>query len=219
MMALSGVRSSWLILARNWTCAGSPRQAGGLSPRSRGTVVHSGLPGHKPSNRQIATVPVLLSRQRMSVLPLPSKSPVPATTQLSGTTPRLAAWTTSNPYSSQMASVPVLPSRQKMSPLLSVPAMVQFTGTVPRPPACDTCKPFINQSASAPALPSRLMGAIEAVAPSLGVQLTTVGVRDLACGNAFSATLRDPAGHCAISWSGRVREDRPGWVGGAGRDP
>ena len=106
-----------------------------------------------------------------------------------------------------------------MSPLLSVPAMVQFTGTVPRPPACDTCKPFINQSASAPALPSRLMGAIEAVAPSLGVQLTTVGVRDLACGNAFSATLRDPAGHCAISWSGRVREDRPGWVGGAGRDP
>jgi hypothetical protein len=63
----------------------------------------------KPSNSQIATVPVLLSRQRMSVLPLPSKSPIPASTQLSGTTPRLAAWTTSNPYSSQIASVPVLP--------------------------------------------------------------------------------------------------------------
>ena len=35
-----------------------------------------------------ATVPVLVSRERMSVLPSPLKSPMPATTQLLGTGPR-----------------------------------------------------------------------------------------------------------------------------------
>src|SRR6516225_1518167 len=41
-MALSGVRSSWLILARNCDLCCSPRQARDPSPRSRGRAARSG---------------------------------------------------------------------------------------------------------------------------------------------------------------------------------
>src|SRR5712691_1433774 len=61
-----------------------------------------------PLMNQIAAVPALVSRQRMSPLPSPLKSPVSATIQLPGTAPRLADCETCEPFRSQIATVPVV---------------------------------------------------------------------------------------------------------------
>src|SRR6266540_5083753 len=57
-----------------------------------------------PFSNQIATVPVLPSRQRMSALPSPLKSPVPTIVQLLGTAPRLPDCTTCKPRSEEHTS-------------------------------------------------------------------------------------------------------------------
>src|SRR5215470_14359134 len=108
-----------------------------------------------PYISQIATSPVLASRQRMSVEPLPSKSPVPTMTQLSGTTPILALAATPRPNTCQTTSAPVLLSRQNTLPRRSTAEIVQLAGTAPSDPACWIERPSSSQIATVPVLLSR----------------------------------------------------------------
>src|SRR5450631_762431 len=106
-----------------------------------------------PFIAQTTTLP-LVSRQRMSLLPSPSKSPVPTIDQLVGTVPRLTYCDTVPPFISQIATLPPV-SRQRMSVLPSplkspVPTIDQLVGTVPRLTYCDTVPPFISQIATLP---------------------------------------------------------------------
>src|SRR5260370_39867531 len=68
----------------------------------------------------IARLPLVVSRQRMSHLPSPLKSPVPTMDQFVGTvpTPAVAAFKTLVPFISQIATLPLV-SRQAMSLLPS----------------------------------------------------------------------------------------------------
>src|SRR5882672_5526269 len=113
-----------------------------------------------PFMNQIATLP-LVSCQRMSLLPSPSKSPVSTIDQMAGAEPAAAACVTCSPFINQIATVPLLVSRHRMSllpsPLKSpVPAMVQLVGTEPTP-APEACAPFMNQIATLPLLSCQRM--------------------------------------------------------------
>src|SRR5260370_15103596 len=88
-----------------------------------------------PFISQIAILPLVVSRQRMSHLPSPLKSPVPTMDQFVGTvpTPAVAAFKTLVPFISQIATLPLV-SRHRMSDLPSplksrVPTMVHVVGT------------------------------------------------------------------------------------------
>ena len=95
-----------------------------------------------PFMNQIAVLPPV-SRQRISLLPSPSKSPVPTIDQLVGTVPRLPPPMLVAPFMNHIATLPLV-LRQRMSPLPSplkspVPTMLQLVGTNPRLPLrCST---------------------------------------------------------------------------------
>src|SRR5258707_10488823 len=92
-----------------------------------------------PFMNQIATLPLLASRHRMSLLPSPLKSPVPTTDQVVGTfpTPAVLGFKTVVPFISQIATLPLV-SRQSMSHLPSPlkspgPTTDQVVGPFPPP--------------------------------------------------------------------------------------
>src|SRR5262245_19708803 len=103
----------------------------------------------------IATLP-LVSCQRMSLLPSPSKSPVSTIDHTEGgAEPTGADWVTCAPFISQIATLPLVVSRHRMSLLPSpskspVPAIDQLVGTFPTPALPVTCAPFINHIATLP---------------------------------------------------------------------
>src|SRR5579872_2411986 len=96
-----------------------------------------------------------LSRQRMSLLPSPLKSPVSDTDHDVGTLPmKVLDVTPPLPLSSQIATLPVL-SRHRMSVLPSPlkspePTIDQEVGTLPSEMLCDTVPPFMIHSAVFP---------------------------------------------------------------------
>src|SRR5215470_11543296 len=112
-----------------------------------------------PFISQIAILPLVVSRHRMSHLPSPLKSPVPTMDQLVGTlpTPAVLGFKTVVPFISQIAILPLVVSRQRMSHLPSplkspVPTMDQLAGTFPTPAALGfkIVVPFISQIATLP---------------------------------------------------------------------
>src|SRR5215471_6153619 len=116
-----------------------------------------------PFMNQIATLPLVVSRHRMSDLPSPLKSPDPATLKLVATfpTPAVSGFKTVVPFISQIAMLPVL-SRHRTSllpsPLKSpVPTIDQVVGTFPTPAVLGfkTVVPFISQIAILPLVVSR----------------------------------------------------------------
>src|SRR6266852_5933583 len=111
-----------------------------------------------PFISQIARLPLVVSRQRMSHLPSPLKSPVPTIDQLVGTfpTPAVLGFKTVAPFFSPIATLPLV-SRQRMSHLPSplkspVPTMDQVVATFPTPAVLGfkTVVPFISQIATLP---------------------------------------------------------------------
>src|SRR5258708_7108674 len=111
-----------------------------------------------PFISQIATLPLVVSRQRMSHLPSPLKSPVPTMDQVVGTfpTPAVLGFNTVVPFISQIATLP-LASLQRMSHLPSplkspVPTIDQVVGTFPTPAVLgfNTLVPFIAQITTFP---------------------------------------------------------------------
>src|SRR5580704_3693934 len=106
----------------------------------------------EPVISQRATSLLLLSRQRMSPLPSPLKSPVPTTDQVVPTVATVAG-EACRPFMNQIAVVPVLPSRQSKSALPSpsksrCATICQLVVTVPSPPDCRIDEPFISQTAT-----------------------------------------------------------------------
>src|ERR1700691_5961920 len=106
---------------------------------------------------QMATSPEV-SRHRMSLLPVPLKSPVSATLHTVDRlpTPDVLGFRIVVPFISQIATLPLL-LRHKMSALPSplkspTPTTVQFSGTLPRPVVLGLMRvvPFISQSATSP---------------------------------------------------------------------
>ncbi len=90
--------------------------------------------GVTPLISQIPTLP-LVSRQRMSDMPSPLKSPVSAMLQAAGTLPMPEVEATAVPLRSQIPTLPLV-SRQSRSllpsPLKSpVPTIVQLVGALP----------------------------------------------------------------------------------------
>src|SRR5258708_17256791 len=111
-----------------------------------------------PFMNQIATLPLVVSRHRISLLPSPLKSPVPTIDQVVGTfpTPAVLGFETVVPFISQIATLPLV-SRQRMSHLPSplkspVPTIDQVVGTFPTPAVLGfkTMMPFISQLATLP---------------------------------------------------------------------
>src|SRR5258708_5485977 len=111
-----------------------------------------------PFMNQIATLPLLVSRHRTSLLPSPLKSPDPAILKLVATFPTPAAlgFKTVVPFISQIAMLPLL-SRQRMSHLPSplkspVPTMDQVVATFPTPAVLGfrTAAPFPSPIARLP---------------------------------------------------------------------
>src|SRR5215467_6706529 len=112
-----------------------------------------------PFMNQIATLPLVVSRHRTSLLPSPLKSPVPTIDQVVGTfpTPAVLGFKTVVPFISQIATLPLVVSRQRMSHLPSplkspVPTTDQLVGTFPTPAVLGfkTVVPFISQIATLP---------------------------------------------------------------------
>src|SRR5437899_782754 len=107
------------------------------------TVATPGAPTTcSPFMNHIATVPLLVSRQRMSLMTSALKSDGPAIIQLAGTAPGEPLCKTESPFISQIATVPVLLSRQSKSYLPSLlksrwPTSCQLVGTWPKPADCD----------------------------------------------------------------------------------
>ena len=106
-----------------------------------------------PFMRQMLTSPLLL-RHMMSVFPSPLKSPVAATVQLVGITPKSALDAMTPPFMNQMFTSP-LELRQRMSVLPSplkspVPMMDQLAGIVPRSAAELIVPLFMNQATTSP---------------------------------------------------------------------
>src|SRR5262245_29413775 len=93
---------------------------------------------------QIATVPVTLSRQRISMLPSPLKSPVPATAQFIATRPTPAHRVTAPSRTCHNATSPAL-LRQTRSPFWSDPTMVQSLDTTPKPAVDEMFLPIMIQ--------------------------------------------------------------------------
>src|SRR5262245_35584434 len=85
----------------------------------------------RPFMTQITTVPVVLSRQRMSVLPSPLKSPVSTIDQLLGTVPRPAVCVICPLLTSQIATLAVVPSRHRMSLLVAPTPLKSDTNDLP----------------------------------------------------------------------------------------
>src|SRR5450830_602125 len=101
--------------------------------------------GVAPFINQIAVLP-LVSRQRMSLMPSPLKSPVSTMDQLVGTVPTNAPPVGVAPLMNQIATLPLV-SRQRRSllpsPLKSpVPTMLQLVGTEPTVPPPMVVAPF-----------------------------------------------------------------------------
>src|SRR5271165_3129827 len=99
---------------------------------------------------QIATFP-LLSRQTMSLLPSPSKSPVPTTDQVVGMLAMVTADTTCVPCMNHKAVSPLV-LLQSMSlvpsPLKSpIPTTDHVVDTLPRPAEDVAFAPFMSQIA------------------------------------------------------------------------
>src|SRR5258707_15851450 len=118
-----------------------------------------------PFMNQIATLPLVVSRQRTSLLPSPLKPPVPAIVKVVGTfpTPAVLGFKTVVPFISQIATLPLV-SLQRMShrpsPLKSpVPTMDQVVATVPTPAVSGfkTVVPFISQIATLPLVSRQAM--------------------------------------------------------------
>src|SRR6266852_5336927 len=112
-----------------------------------------------PFMNQIATLPLVVSRHRASLLPAPLRSTVPTRDQVVGTfpTPAVLGFKTVVPFISQMATLPLVVSRQRMSHLPSplkspVPTMDQVLGTFPTPAVLGfkTVVPLISQIATLP---------------------------------------------------------------------
>src|SRR5260370_15825021 len=108
----------------------------------------------------IATLP-LVSRQRMSPLPSPLKSPVPTIDHAMGAFPTPARFLTSGLPISQIATLP-LGSCQRMSLLPSpsksrCPTIDQLVGTAPIPVEYTTCVLFISHTAVLPAVSRQAM--------------------------------------------------------------
>src|SRR6266852_4690241 len=116
-----------------------------------------------PFISQIARLPLVVSRQRMSHLPSPLKSPVPTIDQVVGTfpTPAVLGFKTVVPFISQIATLPLV-SRQRMSHLPSplkspVPTIDQAVGTFPTTADCTTCVPFISHTPTLPLVSRKRM--------------------------------------------------------------
>src|SRR5260370_23304595 len=106
----------------------------------------------------MAILPLVVSRQRMSPLPSPLKSPVPTIDQLVGTfpTPAVLGFKMVVPFISQMATLPLV-SRQRMSDLPSplkspVPTIDHVGPTFPTPAGFvfKTVAPCISQITTLP---------------------------------------------------------------------
>src|SRR5258708_32555880 len=115
-----------------------------------------------PFMNQIATLPLVVSRHRTSLLPSPLKSPDPAILKLVATfpTPAVLGFKTVVPFISQIATLPLV-SRHTTSllpsPLKSpVPTIDHVVGTFPTPAVSGfkTVVPFISPDAPTPQLPS-----------------------------------------------------------------
>src|SRR5258708_13263703 len=113
-----------------------------------------------PFMNQIATLPLVVSRHRISLLPSPLKSPVPTTDQVVGTfpTPAVLGFKMVVPFISQIARLPLV-SRQRMSHLPSplkspLPTMDQLVCTFPPPSVLGLTKllPFISLLPTIPLL-------------------------------------------------------------------
>src|SRR5260370_609986 len=90
-----------------------------------------------PFMNQIATLPLVVSRRRTSLLPSPLTPPVPTIDEVVGTfpTPAVLGFKMVVPFISQIATLPLV-SRQRMSHLPSplkspVPTIDQVVATVP----------------------------------------------------------------------------------------
>src|SRR5262249_46016606 len=107
---------------------------------------------------EIATLPLVVSRHRTSLLPSPLKSPDPAILKLVATfpTPAVLGFKTVVPFISQMATLPLGSCHRTSllpSPLKSpVPTMDQLVGTFPTAAVLGfkTVVPFISQIAILP---------------------------------------------------------------------
>src|SRR5215470_10176385 len=92
-----------------------------------------------PFMNQIATLPVVVSRHRTSLLPSPLQSPDPAILKLVATfpTPAVLGFKIVVPFISQIATLPLISCHRTSllpSPLNSpVPTMAQVVGTFPIP--------------------------------------------------------------------------------------
>src|SRR5258707_362526 len=118
-----------------------------------------------PCMNQIATLPLVVSRHRTSLLPSPLKSPAPAILKLVVTFPTPAAlgFKTVVPFISQIAMLPLV-SRHRMSHLPSplkspVPTTDQVVATFPTPAVLGfkTVVPFISQIAPFPLVSRQAM--------------------------------------------------------------
>ena len=100
-----------------------------------------------PLISQIAVLP-LPSRQTMSLLPSPSKSPVPTTDHARGTLPTLTAEATWVPFMNQIEVLPLL-SRHNRSLMPSpskspAPTSDHGAGTLPNPPSSYLKKIYVD---------------------------------------------------------------------------
>src|SRR5215468_3809079 len=118
-----------------------------------------------PLMNQMATLPLVVSRHRTSLLPSPLKSPDPAIFKLVVTfpTPAVSGFKTVVPLISQIAMLPLL-SRHRTSllpsPLKSpTPTMDQVVGTFPTPAVLgfNTAVPFISHTATLPLVSRQTM--------------------------------------------------------------
>src|SRR6266852_7848279 len=132
----------------------------------RGTFPTPAALGFKtlvPVMNQIATLPLVVSRHRTSLLPSPLKSPDPTILKLVVTFPTPAAlgFKTVVPFISQIATLPLVSChRTSLLPSLlksPVPTMDQVVGTFPTPAVLgfNTVVPFISQIATLPLVVSR----------------------------------------------------------------
>src|SRR6516225_6656523 len=104
-----------------------------------------------PLMNQINTCPVVVLRQRMSLIPSPLKSPVPTITQSVVTLPGTPLPITLATSISQISTSPLLVLYQRMSVLPSplkspVPATVQGLPGVKREPPPITLVPLVSQT-------------------------------------------------------------------------
>jgi hypothetical protein len=120
----------------------------------------------------------LVSRHRMSLLPSPSKSPIPTTDQVVGMLPRPAPEETCKPFMNQIAMSPLV-SRHRMSLLPSpskspIPTTDQVVGMLPSPPRRRDLPTVHEQNRSTRSRPRRLPGGGDSAADTLRFQQSLV---------------------------------------------